>query len=84
MKVPRSIKLLGNNSQKKYLGIFRAVFKQVADDDMIERNVVNDIELRNRQERNLNEVRPFSTEERLIFFLKLLKTLSMALTCMLI
>jgi integrase len=63
LKDPKSKKPLSHNSQKKYLGIFRAVFKQATDDDMIERNIVNDIELTNRQERDLNEVRPFDTQE---------------------
>lgn len=60
----RTGELLGRNSRSKYLGVFRGVFKQAVEDDVIERNIVNDIEFNKKhQQRDLEEVRPFEPHE---------------------
>jgi integrase len=60
----RTDKPLGKNSRGKYLGVFRGVFRQAVEDDAIDRNIVNDIEFnKKRTKRDLEEVRPFNSEE---------------------
>ena len=52
------------HSRGKYLGVFRGVFKQAVEDDVIERNIVNDIEFNKKHtKRNLEEIRPFESHE---------------------
>jgi len=60
----RTDKLLGKNSRSKYLGVFRGIFKQAVEDDVLDRNIVNDIEFNKKhQQRDLEEIRPFEPQE---------------------
>ena len=55
---------LGNNSRQKYLGVFRGVFRQAVEDDVIDRNIINDIEFNKKSiQRDLEEIQPFEPSE---------------------
>ena len=58
----RSKKDLSKRSKVKYLSIFRAVFNQAVDDDILERNIINDIRIIG-EKNNGEEIKPFFKNE---------------------
>lgn len=58
----RSNKELTKRSKMKYLGIFRGIFQVAVDDDLLERNIINDIRITGKKS-DQNDIKPFFKDE---------------------
>ena len=58
----RSRQPLKKRTKSKYLGVFRGIFEQAVDDNIIDRNFIDDIKIPN-EKIDLGTIKPFESEE---------------------
>jgi len=58
----RSRQPLKKRTKSKYLGVFRGIFEQAVDDNIIDRNFIDDIKIPN-EKIDLDTIKPFESEE---------------------